>query len=149
MRRVYRIGVVAVVTLGLAAASTFAGNVTVGRFYVELAKAKNLGSADAVSAEANLRQAGFALPRLGLDKSLTEGDLKSISTVLGLAVSTEQPSMVVSESALKTYMTSFAGQIAAPGAGDGGGAQPQDLPSQSGKGKGKKKGHHKSSSEPI
>jgi hypothetical protein len=149
MRRFYRVGVVAVLTFGLSAASTFAGNVTVGSFYVELAKAKNLGSADAVSAEASLRQAGFALPKLGLDKSLTEGDLKSISSVLGLAVKTEQPSMVVSESALKTYMTSFVGQIAVPRPGDGGVAQPQDLPSPSGRGKGKKKGHHKSSSEPI
>jgi hypothetical protein len=149
MRRVYRAGVIAVLTIGVAAASAFGGNVTVGRFYVELAKAKNLASADAVSAEANLRHAGYALPKLALDESLTEGDLKSISSSLGLTVKTEKPSAVVSETQLNTFMTSFSAQIAAPGIREGGPAQPQDLPSQSGKGKGKKKGHHKSASEPI
>jgi hypothetical protein len=140
---------IGVLTLAVAATSALAGNVTVGSFYVELARAKSLGSVDAVSAETSLRHAGFALPTLALDKSLTEGDLKSISSVLGLTVKTEQPSVVVSESQLKTFMTSFAGQIAAPAVRDSGAAQPQDLPIQSGRGKGKKKGHHKSSSEPI
>jgi hypothetical protein len=132
----------------------FAGNVTVGRFYTELAHAKHLVSVDAASAQGNLRRAGFNVPELALDKSLTEGDLTSISNALGLAVTTQQPSRPISESQLNTFMVSFGGQLKAPavqvgdpfqtfGTGTGG-----IDPGNSGNGKGKKKGHHKSASDP-
>jgi hypothetical protein len=149
MRKVHRVGMIALLAIGAAVGTTLAGSVTVGRFYLDLAKAKNLAAADAGAAETSLRQAGFELPKLALDKGLTEGDLNAISNTLGLAVRTDRPSAPVSDVQLSTFMTSFGKQIAAPKIGDPGANHPTDLPPQAGKGKGKKKGHHKSSSEPI
>jgi len=125
--------------------------VTVGKFYTELAQAKHLVSVDAASAEASLRGAGFNLPRLALGQSLTEGDMTSISNVLGIAVTTQRPAELISESQLNTYMASFGSQIAAPKAGTGSPYETYSQggdPGNSGNGKGKKKGHNKSTSEP-
>src|SRR6266850_1884470 len=91
MRRVNRFGMIAVLAVVAVVAPAFAGNVTVGRFYTELAKAKHLVAVDAASAEANLRGAGVNLPNLALDKSLTEGDVTSIASSLGVAVTTGRP----------------------------------------------------------
>jgi hypothetical protein len=125
-----------------AMASAFAGNVTVGRFYTQLAQAKHLAAADAATAEASLRGAGFNLPRLALDKSLTEGDMTAISTTLGLTVTTERPTQMISEAQLNTFMSSFGGQI--------GVSKTQPInPFETLGSKGKKKGHHKSAVEPI
>ena len=147
MRRVNRFGMIAVLAVGTVMAPAFAGNVSVGRFYTELAQAKHLVSVDAASAEANLRGAGFNLPKLALDKSLTEGDMTAISNALGLTVTTQKPSQLISESQLNTFMSSFGSQL---GTKVGGNAyETQTLPPQSGNGKGKKKGHHKSTTEPI
>ena len=111
MRKVYGVGITALFMLGMAVSTTFAGSVTVGRFYVELAKAKNLVSGDAVAAENNLRSAGVVLPALPLQKNLTEGDMQSISTALGLKVTTMQPGSAISETQMGTYLASFGGQI--------------------------------------
>jgi uncharacterized membrane protein (DUF441 family) len=141
---------ITVLAVGTVLTPAFAGNVTVGRFYTELAQAKQLVSVDAASAEASLRGAGFDLPKLSVDKSLTEGDMTSISNALGVAVTTQRPSQPISESQLNTFMSSFGKQISAPARG----VNPFRTDSQSGdpgnsgNGKGKKKGHHKSSSEP-
>ena len=144
MRRVNRFGMIAVLAVGTVMAPAFAGNVSVGRFYTELAQAKNLVSVDAASAEANLRGAGVNLPKLALDKSLTEGDVTTISNALGLVVTTERPSQLISESQLNTFMASFGSQLGAPTVKGTGGTDPGN----SGNGHGNKKGHHKSSSEP-
>jgi len=150
MRRVNRFGMIAVLAVGTVVAPAFAGNVSVGRFYTELAQAKHLVSVDAASAEANLRGAGFSLPKLELSKSLTEGDMTSISSALGLVVTTERPSQLISESQLSTFMSSFGSQLGATSVKGGGTPfETNTLPPQSGNGKGKKKGHHKSTSEPI
>ena len=146
MMRVNRFGLIAVLAVATVVAPAFAGNVTVGQFYTELAQAKHLVSVDAASAEANLRGAGFNLPKLALDKSLTEGDMASISSALGLAVTTSRPSQLISESQMSTFMSSFGSQL---GVKPGGGFETNTLPPQSGNGKGKKKGHHKSTIEPI
>jgi hypothetical protein len=154
MRRVDRLGLIAVLAVGTFLAPAFAENVTVGRFYTELAQAKRLASVDAASAEANLRDAGYNLPDLVLDKSLTEGDMVSISNALGLGVTTQRPSQPISETQLHTFMASFGSRIGAPP--PGGGDQFQTYgegtggidPGNSGNGKGKKKRHNKSSSEP-
>jgi hypothetical protein len=138
---------VALLAVGTVLAPAFAGNVTVGRFYTELAQAKRLVSVDAASAEASLRGAGFNLPKLDLGKSLTEGDMTSISTALGLSVTTEKPSQLISDAQLNTFMSSFGSQIGAP-TGKLGGAVTVDPFAVNGS-KGKKKGHHKSTSEPI
>lgn len=111
MMRVNRLGMIVVLAVSAVVAPAFAANVTVGQFYTELAQAKHLVSADAASAEANLRGAGFNLPKLALGKSLTEGDMTSISHALGVAVTTERPSELITESQLNTFMASFAGQI--------------------------------------
>ena len=141
MRKVNRLGMIALLAVG-AMAPAFAGNVTVGRFYTQLAQAKHLVAVDGASAEASLRGAGFNLPRLALDKSLTEGDMTAISTTLGLAVTTERPTQMISEAQLNTFMSSFSGQL--------GVSKTQPInPFQTLGVKGKKKGHHKSTSEPI
>jgi hypothetical protein len=111
MMRVNRLGMIAVLAVGTAVAPAFAGNVTVGQFYTELAQAKHLVSVDAASAEANLRGAGFNLPKLALAKPLTEGDMTVISNALGVTVTTERPSALITETQLNTFMASFGGQI--------------------------------------
>jgi hypothetical protein len=140
---------VALIAVAMAVASVLAGNVTVGRFYKELAKAKQLGSVDEVYAEANLRGAGFKLPELRLDKSLTEADMTSISNALGLVVTTERPSQLITESQLSRFMASFSNRLGAAAPGDGLSVDSDNLPPQSGNGRGKKKGHHKSGTEPL
>jgi hypothetical protein len=115
--RVSRFGTIAVFATAMVAAPALAGSVTVGRFYAQLAQAKQLVAADAASAEANLRSAGFNLPRLALDKSLTEGDLTAISDALGVSVTTQRPSQVVSEASVNTYFSVFAGKLRAPAPG--------------------------------
>ena len=144
MRRVNRFGMIAVLAVGTVVAPAFAGNVTVGRFYTELAQAKRLLAVDVASAEASLRGAGINLPKLALDKSLTEGDMTSISNALGVAVTTERPSQLISESQLNTFMASFGGQI-------GGRPIAVSNPAQinSDNGHGKKKGHSKHTGEPL
>ena len=125
-----------------AAVPAFAANVTVGRFYSELAQAKRIVAVDGPSAEAGLRIAGFNLPKLDLNKSLTEGEMTAISKALGVAVTTERPAQFVSEAQLGTYMSSFGDQIGKP-------AKTAVDPFSLNGAKGKKKGHHKSTSEPI
>jgi hypothetical protein len=130
-------------------APAFAGNVTVGRFYTELAQAKHLVAVDAASAEASLRGAGVNLPKLALDKSLTEGDMTAISNALGVAVTTERPSQLISETQLNTFMASFGSQLGARTVGNPNTINSQGGdPGNSGNGHGKKKGHSKDTTEP-
>ena len=147
MKRVTRFGMFAVLAVAALVAPAFAGEVSVGRFYKELAQAKRLVSVDAASAEASLRGAGFSLPPLALDKNLTEGDMTSISSALGLKVTTQKPSQVVTEAQLNTYMSSFSSQLSVSG-GKLGGEIKVDPFAVNGA-KGKKKGHHKSTQEPL
>jgi hypothetical protein len=130
----------------------FAGDVTVGRLYSEIVSIKRIPASNAVTAEAELRRAGVELPTLALDKHLTEADLVAISKSLGLSVTTNRPSVPVSEGQMRTFLTGFGSQIAAPSLKGGTIDTPfqtLDLPPQASKGKGKKKGHNKSSAEPI
>ena len=155
MRRVNRFGLIAVLAVVAAVAPALAGTVTVGRFYTEIAKAKQLTAVDAASAEAGLRAAGYRVPELALGKALTEGDVTWISNALGLAVTTSRPTELVSESQLNQFMTSFSSQLGAPSLKGGGVSNPYGVsstggdPGNSGNGKSKKKGHNKSTSEPI
>src|SRR6516162_9225277 len=158
MTRFNRFGMIAVLAAAALALPAFAGNVTVGRFYTELAKAKHLGAVDATSAEANLRAAGFHLPSINLDKTLTEADVAAISTSLGVSVSTSRPTSVVSESQMSQFVGSYGTQFAVPKnlqlnpGTPNNGLNPDSHggdPGNSGNGKGNKKGHNKSTSEPI
>lgn len=146
MRRVSRLGMIAALAVASAVAPAYAGDVTVGRFFTELAKARKLVAVDAVSAEASLRGAGVGLPRLALDKRLTEGDLTSIASSFGLSVTTEHPSQSVNETRMNLFLSSFGRQIAKNPVGTD--SQGGD-PGNSGNGKGQKKGHNKSSPEPL
>ena len=151
MTRIVRLGILAATAAIAVLAPAFAAGVTVGHFYSEVAKAKHLESASAASAEASLRSAGFELPKLGLDKSLTEGDLTAISAALGVATTTNKPAELVSEAQFNSYLSSFGVQLGAPKAGAAAPYQTYSQggdPGNSGNGKGKKKGHNKSSSEP-
>jgi len=114
MRRVNRFGPIVVLAVTMVLAPAFAGGVTVGHFYTAVAEAKHLVSTDAASAEANLRSAGYNLPQLPLDKSLTEGDMTAISNVLGVAVTTHRPSQPISASQFDTYFSVFAARLRAP-----------------------------------
>jgi hypothetical protein len=155
MKSLNRLGLIAVISMGTVLAPAFAGGVTVGRFYTELARANHLGAADAASAEASLRGAGLDLPKLALDKPLTEGDMTSISSALGLAVTTQRPSQAISESQMDTFISAYGSQLGSPAAPGSGRLQTFGQgtggidPGNSGNGKGKKKGHNKSTSEPI
>jgi hypothetical protein len=158
MRRVNRFGLIAVIAAAAVAAPAFAGSVTVGRFYVEIAKAKHMGSVDATSAEANLRSAGFNLPSISLDKGLTENDVASISRTLGLSVTTTHPEAAISEGQMDQFVSTFGSQLGSPKSivitpGTGGGGPTTDSsggdPGNSGNGHGQKKGHNKSTQEPI
>jgi len=158
MTRFNRFGMIAVLAAAALALPAFAGNVTVGRFYTELAKAKHLGAVDATSAEANLRAAGYRLPSIALDKTLTEGDVAAISTSLGVSVSTSRPGSPVSESQMSQFVGSYGTQFAVPKnlqlnpGTPNNGLNPDSQggdPGNSGNGKGNKKGHNKSTSEPI
>jgi hypothetical protein len=139
--------VVAVLAAGAVLGPAFAGNVTVGHFYSQLAQAKHLVAVDAASAEAGLRGAGINLPKLALDKSLTEGDVAAISNALGVAVTTERPSQLITEAQLNTFMASFGSQIR-KASSVGLSLEANDLPPEAGSGHGKKKGHSKHSEEP-
>ena len=149
MRGVTRLGLIA--ALFVLAAPAFAGNVTVGRFYTEIAKAKRIVAVDGVSAEAGLRAAGIALPNLNLGKDLTEGDVTAISNTIGIRVTSTRPTQLVSESQMNTFMSSFGGQMGAGAIQVGDeqtNAPAQPLDDVHGA-KGKKKGHNKSATEPL
>ena len=146
MRKVSQLGILAFVAFGVAGAPALAESVTVGRFYVELAKAKNLVSGDAAAAENNLRRSGVVLPALALEKNLTEGDMQSISTALGLKVTTAQPGSIISETQMSTYLASFGGQIKVKGIKAPGSDPTVDAGSQARK---KRKRRKKSRHEPI
>jgi len=147
MKTVMRFELAAVLAVAAVAAPAFAGNVSVGRFYTELAQAKHLMAVDAASAESSLRGAGFNLPALALEKGLTEGDMTAISEALGLKVTTQKPSQEITEAQLNSYMSSFGSQLGVS-AGKIGGEIRVDQPAVNGA-KGKKKGHHKSGVEPL
>jgi hypothetical protein len=152
MSRSFRSGVIATLTAAVIAAPALAGNVTVGRFYVELAQAKGMTSANPYAAELGLRSAGVDLPALDLNKALTEGDVASIAGALGLNVTTTRPGQPITEAKLGTFMEGFGPQIAAPSVKGGSVQTPFQtlgLPPQASNGKGKKKGHNKSTSEPF
>jgi len=147
MMGVNRLGMIAVLAVATAVAPAFADDVTVGQFYQELAQAKHLVSVDAASAEANLRGAGFELPKLALGKRLTEGDMASISTAIGLAVRTERPSELITASHLNTYMASFGGRIGETVA-KAGDPLPGDTFEEENRRRGKKHNRHKHQKKP-
>jgi hypothetical protein len=84
----------------------------VGDFVVQLARAKNVDSADPRTAAEALAEVGLRLPAdLALDKELTEGDVTRISHLLGLRVTTRRPEAAFDQGQIQRFFDSFGGDI--------------------------------------
>lgn len=148
-----RVGIAAT-SLALAgtflAASASAGEVSVGDFYREIAKHRNVAATDEATAEKALRAGGLSLPALDLRRVLTEGDVVRISEAIGIRVRTSRPQAPVTRRQLDAFSRTFADDLSgANGQGDRNQGQhgpPREDPQPD---KGKSKGFYKSVSEPI
>ena len=131
----------------LVAAGPGKETVTVGWFLHQVAVARQIPSSSEQDAWTALRGAGIQLPRMDSAKVLTEGDVVEIGRSLGLKVDSSTPSAPFERNRAQTFVATVV-----PGTGDDtpstrdGGGTPNDA---SNNGKGKKKGHNKSSSEPL
>ena len=123
---------------------------TVGWFVHEVAKARGLNVSSEAGAVTALKSSGVDLPALDLTKSLTEGDVVAIGRAVGVTTTSKTPDAVFTRTRAHAFLSTFGSEIA--GRGDES-ATPQDIggdPNEaSNNGKGKKKGHNKSSSEPM
>ncbi len=136
--------VLAVVVL-TAGAVAFAAtdNVTTGQFLVAVAKAHHLDAADPAAAAGALRAAGYALPEMRLDSTLTEGTVASVASALGLNVTTQKPQSLFTSAQVDAFIKSFGQEL---------GSRQAPVPASTdplNKGKGKKKGLTKSRTEPL
>ena len=126
------------------------GQVTVGQFLVEIAKAKSLNATDGASAAAALRGAGIAVPSLDLGRALTEGDVVAIGSAAGLRVTTANPGAPFTSGQVDQFLVSFGSELGTSAGDTGQGTRSHDgSGSNSSKGKGKKKGHNKTPSDPV
>jgi hypothetical protein len=123
---------------------------TVGWFVGEVAKVRGLTASTEAEAVTALKGSGVALPALDLGKTLTEGDVVAIGRAVGVNTTSQNPTAAFSRTRAQTFLSTFGSEIA--GQGDGS-ATPRDIGGSpndaSNNGKGKKKGHNKSSSEPL
>ena len=88
---------------------------TVGRFIVELAKAKKLTATDARLATASLADVGVMLPaELSFDKPLTEGDVVRLARAAGLNVSSSDPDRPFDFEQVDRFFLAFTAQLNAP-----------------------------------
>lgn len=123
-------------------------SVTVGWFLHEVASARHVSITPGGDPASALRAAGIGIPELDNAKTLTEADVVAVSRALGVAVASRNPSAPFGRTQAQAFVVSI---VANPG-GDGS-AQTRDIggvPNDASEnGKGKKKGHNKSSSEPL
>jgi hypothetical protein len=112
-----------------------------------------------------LTGSGIQLPDLDLDSNLTEGDLASVLTAVGVPATTSRPEAMVNAAQMDVILSTLGDAVARGGyqesMSDDGGPYPRPNdnaadPATKGKkngstkGKGKKKGHgHFSPSDPI
>ena len=140
--------VLAFAATGLASAKD--DGATVGWFVNEVAKVRGLKASTETEAVTALKGSGVVLPSLDLGKALTEGDVVAIGRAVGVTTTSKNPDAPFSRTRAQTFLSTFGSEIA--GRGDES-ATPQDIggtPNDaSNNGKGKKKGHNKSSSEPL
>ncbi len=126
-------------------AATPGNTSTVGDLLVGIASLKKLPAADANTAAAALRSAGYDLPRLGPTKSLTEGDVAAVATAVGLNVASSSPTRSFNASQVSQFLMAMR-----PGLQ--GGAEPigarQSSEESSASGSGKKKPRSKSPKNP-
>ncbi|HJQ98727.1 MAG TPA: hypothetical protein VJ826_10475 [Candidatus Polarisedimenticolaceae bacterium] len=123
---------------------------TVGWFVSEVAKARGLTVATESEAISALKGSGVVLPALDLGKTLTEGDVVAIGHAVGVTTTSKTPNAPFTRTRAQAFLSTFGSEIA--GRGDDS-ATPRDIGGSpndaSNNGKGKKKGHNKSSSEPL
>lgn len=135
------------VLAGAAVAAPKSDPATVGWFLKEIASARHLTANTEPEAIAAIKASGISLPALDPAKALTEGDVVSIGRAFGVTLTTQAPATTFDRTHASQIVPSFGAQPGADGANrtDSQGGDP----GQSGNGKGKKKGHNKSSSEPL
>ncbi len=107
----------ALVTLASVATSPAAATdeeTTVGRFVVELAKAKKLTATDARVAAASLADVGVELPKeLDFEKRLTEGDVVLLARAAGLNVSSTDPDRPFDAEQVDRFFLAFSAELSA------------------------------------
>jgi len=140
MRTVRIIALVAagIAALGWAGPALAAGDVTVKDFVVRIAQAKQLPATSCDGAASSLREAGYNLPVVSCDSTLTEGDVARISESIGIRVTTSQPTAVFGAAQVDAYFTAFERQVSGDPDARGDGTDEGSDPLT--KGKGKKKG---------
>lgn len=125
------------------------GQVTVGQFLVEIAKAKSLVATDGNSAVSALRGAGVSVPAIDLGKTLTEGDVVAIGSAAGLRFTTSNPGAPFTSGQVDQFLVSFGSELGTSAGDDPSTRSHDGSGSNSSKGKGKKKGHNKTPSDPV
>ena len=108
-RIVLAMAILLIVTM--AAPAFAAADVTVGGLLQEIAKLNNLPAIDGDVAMQSLRAAGMNIPALDTRKTLTEGDVVSISEVIGLNLSTKDPESIFSRAQLDGFLDSFGDEL--------------------------------------
>jgi len=126
--------VAVLVAVGAVAPAFAAGSqVTVGDLLKDIANLKKLPASDAVTAEAALRAAGFALPALDRSAKLTEGAVAQISNAMGLSVASSNPDADFSRGQADRYLTAMGSDLSRSGGDDPVSAMSGDHDSDSGK----------------
>ena len=146
--RVIAVASVIALTLALSGAVWAGEGTTVGWFLQRIAAARNLQATTPAQAERDLRASGVGLSKLDLDKPLTEGDIVIVGQSLGINVTTQNPTALSDRRQAESFIVAFGPEVGTSGSAktrDAGGV-PNDA---SDNGKGKKKGHNKSTGEPL
>ena len=112
MRNLVRFGAVAIALALLTVVPVEAGEMTVGQFVQQLARAKNLNATDANVASDALAGVGIVLPSsLSYSNVLTEGDVASIARVAGLNVRTANPTAIFGSEKASRFFSSFSSEL--------------------------------------
>jgi hypothetical protein len=147
LRRVLA-GAFAALVVASAASAASGDAPTVGWFLGEIASAKHWEAGPKADPAATFRAHGIELPKLDPAKKLTEGDVVAVGGALGMTLVSKSPAAPFD----RTRAQSIAASLAA-GTGPNQPTRPLDIGGapndNSDNGHGKKKGHNKSSSEPL
>jgi len=115
MSKVRRIGAVAlalVMAVAITAPVLAAGDVSVGDFLMQIAKARNLNASDVNTAVTSLHAVGVRLPAgINYDDRLTEGTVTGISRAVGLNVRTSTPDSNFDSDMVERFFVSFASEL--------------------------------------
>jgi hypothetical protein len=117
MKRVIRIGLMALLALAVMVPAHAAAKMTVGDFLTQIAQATNLPAKDGATAAASLKSAGVNLPALDLKAPLTEGAVAKVANAMGLRVTTSNPQAPFTKGQLDSFVSAFGAEIGRPIAG--------------------------------